>query len=194
MIRPKFTEDIRGRLGLAKYTIHHGCGGPLWLCPMRDPGPDGRGRRFLWRLHDRLDCWGIPSASRPSSPTTACSICAVCSVVRRSYGSRCGSSTARLGTMRNHTRNGRPSYFVKEFHTPTLVSTASRIFVCPSRRDCSSSPRLQLQKVPSKLLEFPDEGHWVLKPQNSVLWYNSFWIGSESGPRRPRAAVGDVVR
>ena len=30
---------------------------------------------------------------------------------------------------------------------------------------------LQMQKVPSKLLIFPDEGHWVLKPQNSVLWY-----------------------
>jgi dipeptidyl aminopeptidase/acylaminoacyl peptidase len=33
--------------------------------------------------------------------------------------------------------------------------------------------------VPSKLLLFPDEGHWILKPQNSVLWYSSFldWIG-----------------
>ena len=37
---------------------------------------------------------------------------------------------------------------------------------------------LQLQKVPSKLLLFPDEGHWVLKPQNSLLWYKTFidWI------------------
>jgi dipeptidyl aminopeptidase/acylaminoacyl peptidase len=39
---------------------------------------------------------------------------------------------------------------------------------------------LQLQKVPSKLLLFPDEGHWVLKPQNSLLWYKTFidWIDS----------------
>jgi dipeptidyl aminopeptidase/acylaminoacyl peptidase len=38
---------------------------------------------------------------------------------------------------------------------------------------------LQLQKVPSKLLLFPDEGHWVMKPQNTVLWYSQFldWIG-----------------
>ena len=37
---------------------------------------------------------------------------------------------------------------------------------------------LQLRKVPSELLIFPDEGHWVLKPQNSVLWYKTFlgWI------------------
>jgi len=36
-----------------------------------------------------------------------------------------------------------------------------------------------LQKVPSKLVLFPDEGHWVLKPQNSLLWYHTFldWIG-----------------
>ena len=33
---------------------------------------------------------------------------------------------------------------------------------------------LQLQKVPSKLLLFPDEGHWILKPQNSLLWYKTF--------------------
>ncbi len=37
---------------------------------------------------------------------------------------------------------------------------------------------LQLRKVPSKLLLFPDEGHWVLKPQNSMLWYRTFleWL------------------
>ena len=37
-----------------------------------------------------------------------------------------------------------------------------------------------MQKVPSKLLLFPDEGHWVLKPQNSLLWYKTFidWMDS----------------
>ena len=33
---------------------------------------------------------------------------------------------------------------------------------------------LQRQGVPSKLIIFPDEGHWVLKPQNSLLWYREF--------------------
>jgi dipeptidyl aminopeptidase/acylaminoacyl peptidase len=38
---------------------------------------------------------------------------------------------------------------------------------------------LQLQKVPSKIVLFPDEGHWISKPQNSVLWYGQFleWVG-----------------
>ena len=37
---------------------------------------------------------------------------------------------------------------------------------------------LQSQKVPSRLLVFPDEGHWVLKPQNTLLWYGQFlaWV------------------
>ena len=37
---------------------------------------------------------------------------------------------------------------------------------------------LKSQKVPSKLLLFPDEGHWVLKPQNSQLWWKTVtdWV------------------
>jgi len=39
---------------------------------------------------------------------------------------------------------------------------------------------LQRQGVPSKLMVFPDEGHWVLKPQNAQLWYKTFldWVGT----------------
>ena len=72
-----------------------------------------------------------------------------------------------------------PSYFVKDFHTPTLVVTGEQDFRVPYTQGLQLFTALQVQKVPSKLLEFPDEGHWVLKPQNSVLWYNSFldWIG-----------------
>ncbi|MCP5113033.1 MAG: prolyl oligopeptidase family serine peptidase, partial [bacterium] len=37
---------------------------------------------------------------------------------------------------------------------------------------------LQMQQVDSKLLLFPDEGHWINKPQNSILWYEEFlgWV------------------
>ncbi len=72
-----------------------------------------------------------------------------------------------------------PSYYVKDFHTPTLVIHGELDFRVPYTQGLQLFTALQLQKVPSKLLEFPDEGHWILKPQNSVLWYNSFldWIG-----------------
>jgi len=72
-----------------------------------------------------------------------------------------------------------PSYYVKDFHTPTLVMHGELDFRVPYTQGLQLFTALQLQKVPSKLLEFPDEGHWILKPQNSVLWYNTFleWIG-----------------
>ena len=49
---------------------------------------------------------------------------------------------------------------------------------------------LQVQNVPSKLLTFPDEGHWVLKPGNSAVWHNVVmdWLhrylgGAEADPK-----------
>jgi dipeptidyl aminopeptidase/acylaminoacyl peptidase len=37
-----------------------------------------------------------------------------------------------------------------------------------------------MRKIPSELLIFPDEGHWVLKPQNSALWYKTVldWVNN----------------
>jgi dipeptidyl aminopeptidase/acylaminoacyl peptidase len=71
-----------------------------------------------------------------------------------------------------------PSLFVKEFHTPTLVIHGELDFRVPYGQGLQLFTGLQLQKVPSKLIVFPDEGHWVLKPQNSVFWYRNFidWI------------------
>ncbi|HEX2524189.1 MAG TPA: prolyl oligopeptidase family serine peptidase [Terriglobia bacterium] len=39
---------------------------------------------------------------------------------------------------------------------------------------------LQRLKVPSRMLYFPDEGHWILKPKNSQQWYKTFfeWLGT----------------
>jgi dipeptidyl aminopeptidase/acylaminoacyl peptidase len=72
-----------------------------------------------------------------------------------------------------------PSYFVKDFKTPTLVFHGQLDYRVPLDQGLQLYTSLQMQKVPSKLVVFPDEGHWVLKPQNSVLWYNQFleWVG-----------------
>jgi dipeptidyl aminopeptidase/acylaminoacyl peptidase len=71
-----------------------------------------------------------------------------------------------------------PSLFVSEFKTPTLVIHGELDFRVPYTQGLQLFTALQLQKVPSKLLIYPDEGHWVLKPQNSLLWYKTFidWI------------------
>ncbi len=72
-----------------------------------------------------------------------------------------------------------PSYFVKDFKTPTLVIHGEEDYRVPLDQGLQLFTALQVQKVPSKLLEFPGEGHWVLKPQDSVLWYHTVldWIG-----------------
>ncbi|MCS7314339.1 MAG: S9 family peptidase [Bryobacterales bacterium] len=80
-----------------------------------------------------------------------------------------------------------PSYYAKNFRTPTLVIHGELDYRVPYGQGLQLFTALQLQKVPSKLLLFPDEGHWILKPQNSVLWYRTFldWINEWVGKRPP---------
>ena len=66
-----------------------------------------------------------------------------------------------------------PANYVQNFKTPTLVVHGEEDFRVPLGQGLQLFTALQLQKVPSKLLVFPDEGHWVLKPQNSALWYHT---------------------
>lgn len=71
-----------------------------------------------------------------------------------------------------------PSLFASEFKTPTLVIHGELDFRVPYTQGLQLFTALQMQKVPSKLLIYPDEGHWIMKPQNSLLWYKTFidWI------------------
>jgi dipeptidyl aminopeptidase/acylaminoacyl peptidase len=66
-----------------------------------------------------------------------------------------------------------------KYKTPTLVVGGELDFRVPYNQDLEFFTALQVQGVPSKLVIFPDEGHWVLKPQNSELWYGTFldWLG-----------------
>lgn len=72
-----------------------------------------------------------------------------------------------------------PSFYVDNFKTPTLVMHGELDYRVPVGQGLQLFTALQMKKVPSKLVLFPDEGHWILKPQNSVLWYSQFleWIG-----------------
>jgi dipeptidyl aminopeptidase/acylaminoacyl peptidase len=65
-----------------------------------------------------------------------------------------------------------------EFKTPTLVICGERDYRVPYTQSLEFFSALQRQGVPSKLVVFPDEGHWVLKPQNSQFWYKTFldWL------------------
>src|SRR3984893_10488232 len=65
-----------------------------------------------------------------------------------------------------------------KYKTPTLVVAGENDFRVPYTQSLEFLNTLQRQGVPSKLVIFPDEGHWVLKPQNSQFWYKTFldWL------------------
>jgi dipeptidyl aminopeptidase/acylaminoacyl peptidase len=64
-----------------------------------------------------------------------------------------------------------PRDYVKSFKTPTLVVHGERDYRVPLEQGLGMFTALRRQGVPARLVTFPDEGHWVLKPQNSVRWY-----------------------
>jgi dipeptidyl aminopeptidase/acylaminoacyl peptidase len=60
-----------------------------------------------------------------------------------------------------------PHLFAEKFKTPTLVVHGQFDYRLDVSEGFQLFPTLQRLKVPSKMLYFPDEGHWVLQPQNS---------------------------
>jgi dipeptidyl aminopeptidase/acylaminoacyl peptidase len=87
-------------------------------------------------------------------------------------------------------RKWNPMAFAEKFKTPTLVITSERDYRVPFGQGLQFFTALQVRGVPSKLLTFPDEGHWVLKPGNSRLWHATVmdWLhrylgGAEADPK-----------
>jgi dipeptidyl aminopeptidase/acylaminoacyl peptidase len=77
-----------------------------------------------------------------------------------------------------------PSNFVKNFNTPTLVTHGEIDFRVPIDQGLQLYTALQKRGVESKLVVFPDEGHWILKPQNSQFWYTTVidWLNKHLKP------------
>ena len=67
-----------------------------------------------------------------------------------------------------------PQRYAKNFKTPTLVTHGELDFRVPIGEGLQLYTTLQRLGVPSKMIYFPDEGHWINKPGNSALWYHSF--------------------
>jgi len=74
-----------------------------------------------------------------------------------------------------------PHKFAGAFNTPTLVTAGELDYRVPYTESLQLYTALQRKGVDSKLILFPDEGHWILKPQNSRFWYHSVlnWFKQE---------------
>jgi len=68
-----------------------------------------------------------------------------------------------------------PNRFVKNFKTPMLIVHGGMDFRIPDTQAMELFTALQLMKVDSKFLYFPEETHFVTKPQNSRLWWNTIF-------------------
>src|SRR5438067_2521926 len=66
-----------------------------------------------------------------------------------------------------------PAQFVPNIQTPMLIIEGELDFRVPHGQAFEIFTALQRRGIPLKLLYFPDEGHWVLKAQNSQLWYKT---------------------
>jgi dipeptidyl aminopeptidase/acylaminoacyl peptidase len=82
-------------------------------------------------------------------------------------------------------RKWSPHLFAEKFKTPTLVIHGQLDFRLDVSEGFQLFTTLQRLGVPSKMLYFPDEGHWVLKPQNSRLWYKTVneWVDQWTGAK-----------
>jgi dipeptidyl aminopeptidase/acylaminoacyl peptidase len=83
-------------------------------------------------------------------------------------------------TNREGYRKWSPHLFASQFKTPTLVVHGQLDYRLDVSEGFQLFTTLKRLKIPSKMLYFPDEGHWVLKPQNSELWYKTVngWVDS----------------
>ena len=82
-------------------------------------------------------------------------------------------------TTRSDAEKWNPVNHVAKWKTPTLVIHGEKDYRIPYSQSLAAFTALQQQGVESKLLVFPDENHWVLKPKNSIQWHRTVfnWVG-----------------
>jgi dipeptidyl aminopeptidase/acylaminoacyl peptidase len=87
--------------------------------------------------------------------------------------------------MREQYRTNSPHLFAARFRTPTLVTHGELDYRVPYTEGVSMFTALRRQNIPGRLIVFPDEGHWIAKPQNQRLWWNEVqaWFVKYLGPR-----------
>jgi dipeptidyl aminopeptidase/acylaminoacyl peptidase len=88
-----------------------------------------------------------------------------------------------------------PIEHVAKWKTPMLVIHGSNDFRIPDTQGMSTFTALQRRGVPSRFVVFPEENHWVLKPENSVFWYDNVigWLDQWAKPA-PKSGTPGVSK
>ena len=87
-----------------------------------------------------------------------------------------------------------PHAFAARMDTPTLVIHGALDYRVPDCNGLAYYNTLKARGIDARLLWFPDENHWVLKPRNSLLWYREFqdWLDGHGG--KAQRTVREAVR
>jgi dipeptidyl aminopeptidase/acylaminoacyl peptidase len=77
-----------------------------------------------------------------------------------------------------------PHKFVDRWDTPILIIHGAKDFRIAETQGISAFNGAKLNNVPAQFLYFPDENHWVLTPQNGILWQRTFfkWLDTYLKP------------
>lgn len=85
-----------------------------------------------------------------------------------------GSPWSTLPKAQRHYANS-PHKLVTNWHTPLMVIHGGMDYRVPVDEGMAAYNAAQMMGVPSRLLVFPDENHWILKPQNALLWHREYF-------------------
>jgi dipeptidyl aminopeptidase/acylaminoacyl peptidase len=77
-----------------------------------------------------------------------------------------------------------PHYYADKFHTPSLIIHGQLDYRVPVGQAFELFRTLQHKGIDSRIIYYPDENHWILKPNNSIYWYQQVreWIGKYAKP------------
>lgn len=64
-----------------------------------------------------------------------------------------------------------PHKYANNWDTPILISTGEKDFRVPYTQSLEAFTLAQVKNIPSKIIVFPEQNHWILKPQEQILWY-----------------------
>ena len=85
-----------------------------------------------------------------------------------------GSPWSNLPAAQRHYRLS-PHKLVTNWHTPLMVIHGGMDYRVPVDEGMAAYNAAQMMGVPSRLLIFPDENHWILKPQNALMWHREYF-------------------
>ena len=85
-----------------------------------------------------------------------------------------GSPWSNLPKAKRHYANS-PHKNVTKWHTPLMVIHGAMDYRVPVDQGMAAYNAAQMMGVPSRLLIFPEENHWILKPQNALMWHREYF-------------------